>query len=122
MGRTGKGDCMKIYVAGPLRNSDYRKVWDNVQRAIGIGLQLMKKGHVVFIPHLSYYATLHPESNIDGKNEHKIWMKQDLEWVISCDALFFLGHSRGADEELSLAKKMGLKIYTTLDEVPNLNF
>jgi hypothetical protein len=37
-----------------------------------------------------------------------------------CHALYFIGSSRGADIELQRAKDLGLQIFYSLDEVPEV--
>ena len=47
-------------------------------------------------------------------------MEWDIEWLVECDALLFLGSSPGADIELKAAQELGLKIYYSTDEVPEV--
>jgi len=114
---------MKIYVAGPM----YRKTstechspkvcWTNIRRAIKVGMQLYRKGHAPYIPHLNALIDVITETNLKGDE----WIENfDFPWLEKCDALFFIGHSLGADKELEYAKKLGLKIYYyKVDEVPD---
>ena len=37
-----------------------------------------------------------------------------------CSALFFIGHSKGADIELKYALDNGMTVYTSIDEVPTV--
>jgi hypothetical protein len=45
----------------------------------------------------------------------------DMEWLKLCDAILFLGPSRGANLELKSAKEMGKLIFRSLDEIPVAN-
>ena len=44
-------------------------------------------------------------------------MRCDIAWLSVADAMLFMGHSPGADYELSEAKRLGLKIYYSLDKI-----
>jgi len=111
---------MRIYVAGPYnpRGADThdaaRIVNHNVQRAIKTGIELIKKGHNPYIPHLTHY--IHIESDIAFPEER--WYEMDNEWIEYCEALFYIAPSKGADMELERFKKQGKPIYYSLKEVP----
>lgn len=107
---------MKVYIAGPYSSSVFAGKEENVARAIRIAISLYKKGHNPFVPHLTHYIDLAQLS--EEKLEWEDYMRTDIAWLKSADALFFIGHSRGADIELEVAKKQGLKIFYSLDEVP----
>ena len=111
-----RGKMKKIYVAGPYSASDARKVQANVNEAIRIGCELIKKGYAPFIPHLSHYIWIHP----DGDFGYEVWTNLDFVWLDHCDAFFYMESSNGADKELEYAKKMGIPIYYSLSSVPDL--
>jgi hypothetical protein len=46
-------------------------------------------------------------------------MEWDKPWLEACDALLFLGPSKGADVELQHARQLGKTIYWALDEIPD---
>jgi hypothetical protein len=104
----------KIYVAGPYTAINPRDTQLNVNKAIEIGCALIKKGYAPFIPHLYHYVWLHEKGNY----EYDTWRKIDTKWIESSNAFFYIGSSKGADEELKMAEKLGLPIYKNLDEVP----
>jgi hypothetical protein len=45
------------------------------------------------------------------------YMRLDLEWLKVCDALLFLGPSKGADMELQYALKAGIRVFRSLSEI-----
>ena len=104
----------RIYVAGPYSADNPRRTQLNVNKAISVGCELLKKGYAPFIPHLCHYIWLHPEGNF----EYETWTRYGLEWLDVCDALFFIGESPGANNELKMAREKGLTIYVKLEEVP----
>ena len=107
---------MRIYVAGPYSAPTAREVQANVNEAIRVACALMRKGHSVYIPHLSHYVWLHPEGNFPY--EH--WVAQDYVWLDECDALYFIASSPGADKERAYMEKGWRRpVYTSLEDVPN---
>lgn len=113
-----------IYVAGPITaktndniNDIPRIVHLNVKKAIFVSIELIKKGHYVFTPHLDHFLNIEVEKEVFT---NEFWYKYDYGWLKKCDALFYIESSRGADNELKWAKKHGLKIFYSLDEVPTV--
>jgi hypothetical protein len=111
---------MKIYVAGPYcpHEGDIHDAItiaaQNTKRAIQAGIQLIKKGHLPYIPHLSHF--IHQESEEPLPREY--WYRADFEWLRDCHALLLIGHSKGADAELAWAIEHDMKVYYSIDEVP----
>ena len=111
---------MKIYVAGPYTpvgndvHDAARVASQNTRRAIRAGIEVIRKGHVPFIPHLTHYIHLETEDPLPVE----FYYEYDMVWLQSCDALLHLGPSRGADRELEYAEKRGLKIFRSNDEIP----
>jgi hypothetical protein len=104
---------MRIYVSGPYRGKNFHQVWSNIMKATKISVELMKKGHAIYCPHWNWF--------VETQSEDFDWfdyLRQDIEWVSVCDALFLIDHSPGADRELAHAEKMGKKIYRRVADVP----
>jgi nucleoside 2-deoxyribosyltransferase len=101
----------KIYIAGPYTLGD---VAANVREAIETGDQLIRAGFVPFIPHLSHlWHLVAPKSYED-------WLAYDFEWVLSCDGLLRIGQtSRGADREVSFAKKNDIPVFASMATLIN---
>ena len=94
---------MKVYIAGPYTIGD---VAQNVRNAVEAGDQVLKLGHIPFIPHMAHFWHL----LFPGPYEQ--WLQWDLSWLESCDALIRLpGQSPGADREVAAAKKIGMAIF-----------
>lgn len=92
----------------------------NVNIAIDVGLQLWKKGHVPYIPHLTHFIDERAtETGVPMSYEE--YLVFDTEWLKACDALIYLASSRGADLELENARRLGLTIYYSVDDVPELS-
>lgn len=107
---------MKIYIVGPYTANDDKEVELNVQRAIDAGIEIMLRGHVPYIPHLTHYVDKRAkEVGIPFSWEN--YMAIDLPWLRECEAILFLGHSRGADIELKIARRLGKQIYLGVEEI-----
>ena len=108
-----------IYVAGPYtaeRRADRR---NNTERAMDAGLALVAKGHYPVVPHLTHYLDERCFDLTGGYLVYGFYIALDDRLLAACDALFYLAPSPGADRELARAKRRGLPIYRTLDEVPD---
>jgi hypothetical protein len=88
----------------------------NTDRAIEMANALIEKGHYVFVPHLSHYIHIHRSC----KRDYAEWWYEEDETFLRywANAFFYLSSSPGADRELELAKKLGLKIFYRLEDVP----
>ena len=110
---------LKIYVAGPYTAPTRKSRHENVNSAIDVGLRIWKKGHVPYIPHLTHFIDERAKT-IGVPMTYEEYLAMDTEWLEACDGLLYLGSSRGADLELENAKHLGLAIYYSVDEIPNL--
>jgi len=63
---------MKVYIAGPYTIGD---VAQNVRNAIEAGDQVLKLGHIPFIPHMMHFWHL----LFPGPYEQ--WLQWDLSWL-----------------------------------------
>ncbi len=109
----------RIYIAGPYSAPELAGREANVQRAAEAATQCMRRGHDAHCPH----AATHPIEQIDQGEwvGYEQYMRLDFgiidRWAT---ALLYLGSSRGADRELERAQALGLTIFRSVDEVPDL--
>jgi len=81
-----------IYVAGPysplkdcsLHNAS-RTAQQNVDRAIDVGIRLLKLGYIPLIPHLSHYIHLRMDQDLGDA-----WYKIDYKYLDVCPAIVLL--------------------------------
>lgn len=99
---------MRVYVAGPMTSG---KAMENLRTALDAATELLKHGHVPFVPHLSYFWELvHPQPR-------EAWLTMDFAWIETCGALIRLpGHSHGADREVAFAVRRGIPAFTSVAE------
>jgi hypothetical protein len=100
---------MRVYIAGPYTKGD---VVMNVQKIIRVAEKLIKFGHIPFVPHLTHlWHLINPHS-------YRFWLEYDSKWLPICDALLRVpGESSGADEEVGLAKGLGIPVYYTIEDL-----
>lgn len=112
------GKAMHIYVAGPYSADNTRSVEQNVSNAIVAGVEILRKGHYPYIPHLTHYVDKEKKKSLNlSWEDHLDW---GLAWLDKCDAILFLATSRGASIELDYAKGKGLRVFRTIHDVPEL--
>ena len=104
---------MRIYVAGPYSKGDQII---NTRNAILAGEEIIRKGHIPYVPHLSQlWHTVSP-------HEPKFWYDLDIEWLRLCHAVLRLpGDSVGADAEVAEAKRLGLPVYLAIEDIPSID-
>jgi hypothetical protein len=112
-----------MYLAGPLLQGHtltFEEGLENWKKAIEIGEKLMQKGWTVHIPHHSLYMWQHIKTTEGRDIPWKEWMIQDSGMIKVSQAVFFFGHSKGADRELEFALNNDKKVYTKIDDVPKV--
>jgi len=115
---------MLILIAGPYRsgtndNPDLMK--QNLSNLEAASLQVFRKGHV---PMIGEWVAL-PLIRLAGSVKPGDAAWEEIQYPVAhrllqkCDSVFRIpGASRGADEDVRLAKERGLPVYYTLEEVP----
>lgn len=115
---------MLILIAGPYRsgtNDDLSLMRKNLDHLESVALPLFRKGH---IPMIGEWVAL-PLMNLAGSTQPGDEAWEEIQYPVAhrllekCDAVLRLeGASKGADEDVRLAKERGLKVYYNIDEVP----
>ena len=110
---------MRIYVAGPYSGSNRSEIEANVDNAIDAGIEIFRRGHDAYIPHLTHLI----DKRARETGKELTWddfIRWDMPWLKACDALLYLGKSRGADLELAEATRLGKRIFHSMSEIPEL--
>lgn len=94
---------------------DVEKRDANVRAADEAGREIARRGHTPFVPHKMTY-----DWERDDVLIYEDFIRIDDEWLRLCDALLYLRPSSGADRELELAETMSLRIFRSVDEIPDL--
>lgn len=116
---------MLILIAGPYRsgtNDDPQLIAQNMASLEAMALPLFRKGHM---PMIGEWAAL-PLLELAGSKRlgDEVW--DEIQYPVAhrllekCDAVLRIdGASQGADNDVRIAKERGLKVYHSLDEVPD---
>ena len=115
---------MLILIAGPYRsgtNDDPELMRENLRRLESVALPLFRKGHV---PMIGEWVAL-PLLELAGSKKPGDAVYEEILYPVAhrllekCDAVFRIeGASKGADEDVRIAKEKGLKVFHRLEDVP----
>lgn len=108
--------ALRIYIAGPYSAKTPEQTLKNVEAAMDAGIRLYSKGHFPYIPHLTHFIDIRA-SKIGVVLKWEDYIKWDMAWLSMCDAVLYLGSSRGADYELQAANAMGKSVFYSVDDV-----
>ena len=116
---------MLILIAGPYRsgtNDDPEKMKRNLSRLEEAALPLFQMGHIpmigewVALPLLKIAGSIRP----GDKAYDEILYPVAKRLLTKCDAILRLeGESKGADEDVRIAKERGLKIFYKIEDIPH---
>jgi hypothetical protein len=116
---------MMILIAGPYRsgtNNDPKLIQKNMDNLESMALPIFRKGHV---PMIGEWVA-NPLIELAGSKEVGDDIFNEIQYptahrlLTKCDALLRIkGESKGADQDVVIAKELGLKIYFDLNEIPN---
>ncbi len=116
---------MLILIAGPYRSGtadDPRLMQQNLDALESVALPLFRKGH---IPMIGEWVAL-PLIRLAGSTKPGDEAWEEIQYPVAhrllerCDAVLRLaGASKGADEDVRVAKEKGLKVYYHLEDVPD---
>lgn len=115
---------MMILIAGPYRSGtgdDPALMADNLRTLESVALPLYRAGHIpligewIALPLLREAGSERPGDAIYDEILYPIANRL----LSRCDAVLRLpGASKGADEDVRLAKELGLAVFDTLEQVP----
>jgi len=116
---------MLILIAGPYRsgtNDDPQAMQQNLDKLESVALPLFRKGHVPIIGEWIALPLIHLAGS--AKPGDAAW--EEVQYPVAhrilekCDAVLRIeGASKGADEDVRIARERGLKIYYRVEDVPS---
>lgn len=116
--------ALKVYIAGPYTPNNAslhdaaRISHENTINAIDFGIDVINKGHLPYIPHLSHFIHLYGKEMLS----YEYYTKADIEWLKDCDAILYyhpkIGDSKGADNELKIAINSEKTVFFSPYEIP----
>lgn len=123
---TSQTKRMIILIAGPYRSGtgdDPQKMAENLRRLEEASWPIFNKGH---IPMIGEWVALPIWHTAGGKHVGDALYEAILHptagrLIERCDAILRLaGESKGADNDVKLAKERGIPVYYHLDEIPSI--
>ena len=118
---------MLILIAGPYRsgtNDDRALMKKNVKDMESYALPIFRAGH---IPIIGEWLAL-PLVDLAGSKQvgdqafNEVFHPIAIRLLEKCDAVLRVGgSSTGADEMVKVGRRLGLKIYTALAEIPQVD-
>lgn len=109
---------MIIGVAGPYSADTAEQKQKNLEAMNIAAAKILEKGH---IPIIGVNAALPIVEKATIGNNYKAIMDISLTVINTCDALLLIAESPGANRERDLIKEKGGKIFTSLDEIPDIS-
>jgi hypothetical protein len=116
---------MLILIAGPYRsgtNDDTQLMQQNLDRLQAAALLIFRLGHT---PIIGEWVAL-PLLKLAGSTKPGDEAYEEILYPVAhrllskCDAILRLeGASKGADEDVRIAKERGLKIYYKIEDIPH---
>jgi hypothetical protein len=99
----------RVYVAGPYTKGD---VAINVRKAYEAANRLADLGFAPFVPHATHFwHMLFPRP-------YEFWLDLDNQFLPFCEAVLRLpGPSSGADNEVHLAQRLGIPVFTVIEDL-----
>lgn len=114
-----------ILIAGPYRSgtdNDPKRIAQNMANLEAPALPIFRKGHVPIIGEWVANPLIH----LAGSKEVGDAVFTEIQYPVAhrilakCDAVLRIkGASKGADQDVEIAKKLGLKIYYDINDIPN---
>jgi len=113
-----------ILIAGPYRsgtNNDLQLIHQNMERLEAMALPIFRKGH---IPMIGEWVA-NPLIKLAGSKAVGDEIFKEIQYptahrlLTKCDAILRIeGASKGADQDVEIAKELGLKVYYNLEDIP----
>ena len=103
---------IKVFISSPYTGNEEK----NVKTQQECANELINLGFSPFIPLLFHYQELvHPQP-------YDKWLEIDLDWISSCNVLLRLpGDSPAADAEVTHAKKIGITVVHSIENLITWN-
>jgi len=118
---------MLILVSGPYvtgTDGDPDRIRQNLARMEAMAMPLFEKGHLAVVGEWLAW----PVITAAGGDSHQSEQFSRYQYPVAhrllhrCDAVLRIpGESRGADLECDLAREIGKPVYTSLDEIPDVD-
>jgi hypothetical protein len=116
---------MMILIAGPYRggtNDDRELMKLNLKKLESVALPIFRMGHIPMIGEWIALPliTLAGSMQVGDEQWNEIQYPVAHRLIEKCDAVLRLeGASKGADNDVKIAKERGIPVYYRLEDIPN---
>ena len=116
---------MIVLIAGPVRSGthgDERRMHENLARMEQAALGVYRNGHIPVIGEWLAFplSTAAGSTRIGDEISESFLYPVAHRLLTRCDAVLRIeGESNGADNDVRIARELGLAVYHTLDDVPD---
>ena len=116
---------MIVLIAGPVRSGthgDERRMHENLARMEQAALGVYRKGHIPVIGEWLAFplSTAAGSTRIGDEISESFLYPVAHRLLTRCDAVLRIeGTSNGADNDVRIARELGLAVYHTLGDVPD---
>lgn len=101
---------ISVYIASPYTKPEGKQE-ENTQASFKVASELIEKGFAPYCPLWMHYMK-------ECQPNYEECMSLDLFWAAKCGVLLRLpGESLGADREVEFAKKNGMPIFYSIEEL-----
>lgn len=113
-----------ILIAGPYRSGtdgNQARIDENLARLERAALDIYQRGHVPVIGEWLALplATAAGSKSLGDEIAESMLYHVAHRLITKCDAIYRIaGASKGADMDVDVARKLGLKVYSTLESIP----
>jgi hypothetical protein len=114
-----------VLISGPYMTGtggDETKIAENLARMEAMALPVYERGHLAVVAEwLSWPVITQAGGTTHASPEFGEYQYPVAHRLLSmCDAVLRIpGDSRGADAECALAREMGMRIYTSVEDLPD---
>jgi hypothetical protein len=92
-------------------------MWHNLRNAIKAADEIMRRGHIPVIPHLSAFWAM--STKFAAALPESVWLDWGLYLVERCDALLRIsGRSNGSDGEVARAMELDKPVWRFIEDIP----
>lgn len=112
---------IRVYVAGKYSDNNVLDVLNNIRKGIQVSRRILLMGCAPFCPWLDYmYILTMSDGEMNGLRKEMLY-KYSLEWLRAAHAMFLLPEriedAHGVQDELAEAERLGIPVFTELDEL-----
>lgn len=117
---------MLILIASPYRsgtNNDPVLIEENMSKLEAVALPIFRKGHIPMIGEwvANHLIKLAGSKKIGDDIFQAIQYPTAHRLLTKCDAVLRIeGDSEGADQDVKIAKSLGLKIFYNIEDIPSV--